>query len=117
MNRLFINAVSVLLISYASSVGATNQPTPVANSGGKSLTPHPLLHQVNLEMKQQWQKIMIDQRNGKLTVDQAKSLRQKLSDIRKQVAVDFKGSATHELTADQSSQINQQLQTNAQSIP
>ncbi len=117
MNRLIISAISVLLISYAASLCATTQPTPVANPGGKSLTPHPLLHQVNIEMKQQWQKIMIDQKNGKLTVDQAKALRQKLSDIRKQVATDFKGSATHELTADQSSQINQQLQTTAQSIP
>jgi len=117
MKSLFISAVSVLLVSYAASVGAANQPTPIANPGGKSLTPHPLLHQVNIEMKQQWQKIMIDQKNGKLTVDQAKALRQKLSDIRKQVATDFKSSANHELTADQASQINQQLQTTAQSIP
>jgi len=117
MNRLIISAVSVLLITYASSVGAANQPTPVTSPGGKSLTPHPLLHQVNLEMKQQWQKIMIDQKNGKLSTSQAKTLRENLTAIRKQVGSFSKNNPNHELTNDQASQINQQLQTNAQTIP
>jgi hypothetical protein len=117
MKRLFFIAASVLLVSYAVSVGAAPQPTPAMINNGKNLTPHPLLHQVNLEMKQQWQKIMLDQKDGKLTPDQAKAVRQTLIGIRKQIATDFKNSPTHELTADQAAQINQQLQTNAQSIP
>lgn len=117
MKRLFFIAVSVLLVSYAVTVGAATQPTPVFSNTGKALTPHPLLHQVNLEIKQQWQKIMIDQKDGKLTPDQAKAVRQTLVGIRKQIATDFKNSPNHELTANQAAQINQQLQTNAQLIP
>lgn len=117
MKRLFFIAASVLLVSYAAIVGAAPQPTPAMINNGKNLTPHPLLHQVNLELKQQWQKIMIDQKDGKLTVDQGKTLRQTLVGIRKQIATDFKSDANHELTADQAAKINQQLQTNAQSIP
>jgi hypothetical protein len=67
MKRLSIFAVSVLVVSYVTIAGAATQPTPIANTSGKALSPHPLLHQVNLEMKQQWQKIMIDQKAGKLT--------------------------------------------------
>ena len=112
-----MTAASVFLVSYAVIVGAATQPTPVTSNSGKTLTPHPLLHQVNLEMKQQWQKIMVDQKEGKLTVDQGNALRKTLTGIRKQVATDFKNSPNHELTAGQAAQINQQLQTNAQSIP
>jgi hypothetical protein len=117
MKRLLLATASLLFVSYASAVGAASQPTPGVNPSVKASAIHPLLHQVNTEMKEQWKKVMADQKGGKLTVDQAKALRQKLSDIHKQVVTDFKANPNHELTAEQAAQINQQLQTNAQSIP
>ncbi len=117
MKRLFFITALILFASYALSVKAANQPTPGTNLSGNSATPHPLLRQVNLAMKQQWQKIMADQKSGKLTLDQSKALREKLKDIHTQEVGFFKNDPNHELTSDQAAQLNQQLQTTAQSIP
>lgn len=68
-------------------------------------------------MKQQWQKIAMDQKNGKLTVELAVTLRNNLKTIRKQVGFYFKNNPIHDLTSEEASQVNQQLQSNAQSIP
>lgn len=117
MKRSFLIAVSVLFTTHISSAVASSQATPVVQSSLTSSPQRPLLRQVHTAMKQQWQKIAMDQKNGKLTAEQAMALRNHLKTIRKQVGSYFKGNSNHELTSDQASQINQQLQTNAQSIP
>lgn len=116
MKRPFFIAISAFLVT-CSSMAANLQPTPVVKFSLISSSQRPLLRKVHTAMKQQWQKIAIDQKNGKLTVQQAVTLRNNLKTIRKQVGSYVKGNANHELTSDQASQINQQLQTNAQSIP
>jgi hypothetical protein len=113
----FCFAASVLFVSFTALAVAATQPTPVINQPVKPPKTNPLLYQVNIAMKQQMRKIGEDQKGGKLTVDQAKTLRNNLKTIRKQVANYFKSNPNRELTADQAAQINQQLQTNSQSIP
>ncbi len=117
MNRQFFFAASILFVAYASSVVAAFQPTPAVNSSVTSSTQHPLFLQIHTAMKQQLQKIAIDQKNGKLTTEQAITLRKNLKTIRKQVGSYSKSNPNHDLTSDQASKVNQQLQTNAQSIP
>lgn len=117
MKSQFFIAVSVLFAAFASSMATASQPTPAVNSSVTSSTQRPLFLQVHTTMKQQLQKIAIDQKNGKLTTEQAITLRKNLKTIRKQVGSYSKSNPNHELTTDQASQTNQQLQTNAQSIP
>jgi hypothetical protein len=118
MKGLIFISASVLLVSYAVSLVAANQPTPVAISNGTHLTTHPLLQQINHEMNQQWKKIQLDEKSGKLTPDQSKALRKKRLDTIKQIAAVLESNANNQdLTADQAAQIFKQLKINAQSIP
>jgi hypothetical protein len=71
MKRSFLIAVSVLFTTYTSSAMAGSQSTPAVKSFLTSSSPRSLLRQVHMAMKQQWQKIALDQRNGKLTSEQA----------------------------------------------
>ncbi len=111
------SVLAAFIFCSAAVIWAANLPTPVSNNTFKPSNPKPQLLLVNKNLKAQWLKITTDQRDGKLTAAQAKTLRENLKATRKQVSSFYKGNSNHDLTSDQTNQINQQIQTNAQSIP
>jgi hypothetical protein len=74
---------------------------------------HPNTHQINLRLKKQWLLIMQDYKAGKITKNQAASLRADLKAVHKQEAAYFKQNKNFELTPYQQSQLNQTLDANS----
>ena len=79
-----------------------------------SKTPVDRLH---LRFNQTLAQISREMRLGKLTKDQAKSLKAQVETIRKQEITDLKQDNSKTLTDAQLSQLNQQLNTLSKSIP
>lgn len=112
MKRLFFITASVFLFSYASSVIATTQPNPIVKPSSTPLTQSPT-NKVGLRLMNQWQLVAIDMKNGKITQAQAVSIRADLKSIHKQQSTFLKASANHQLTANQTSQLNSLLDQNS----
>ena len=110
MNRLTF--IFVLALAQGAAFGAP-APTPVSEHI-IAKTPMDKLH---LRMWQQVAQIQRDTRLGKLTKDQAKSLKSQVEAIRKAEIADLKANNSKTLTDDQVNQLNQQLNTLSKSIP
>lgn len=86
----------------------------VAFAAGSARTP---TDKVNIRLRQQNIQIRRDLKAGKLTKDQAKTLKGQVEAIRKAEIADLKQNGTKTLTDDQVNQLNQQLNTLSKSIP
>lgn len=86
----------------------------VAFAAGPAKTP---TDKVNIRIRQQNIQISRDLKAGKLTKDQAKTLKGQVEAIRKQEITDLKQNGTKTLTDDQVNQLNQQLNILSKSIP
>lgn len=111
MKRLKIILVLALLpaIAFAAPV---SQPTPV-NTHIQS-TP---MDKLTIRLRQQNIQIQRDLKAGKLTKDQAKTLKGQVETIRKAEIADLKQNGTKTLTDAQIASLNQQLNTLSKSIP
>lgn len=98
--------VLVLVMAQGAAFGAgVSTPTKTA------------MDKLTIRLRQQNIQIQRDLRAGKLTKDQAKSLKAQVETIRKQEIADLKQSGTKYLTDAQVNQLNQQLNTLSKSIP
>lgn len=93
-------------------------PAWAANPSSKNSVSaaHPLVHQVNTRVRKQWLLIQQGLKNGKLTKDQATSLRTSLKSIRQQEVTFFRQNNKHELTSDQQNQLNSTLDKNSSTL-
>ncbi|HVU83754.1 MAG TPA: hypothetical protein VHC50_02875 [Puia sp.] len=80
-------------------------------------SPGSSLERINLRLRQQNIQINRDLKLGKLTKDQAKTLKAQVEAIRKAEIADLKQNGTKTLTDAQISQLNEQLNTLSKSIP
>lgn len=101
------------LVLAQASVFAAPQPTPVS---GRLIAKTPM-DKLTIRLRQQNIQIQRDLKAGKLTKDQAKSLKAQVETIRKAEIADLKQNGTKTLTDDQVNQLNQQLNTLSKSIP
>lgn len=104
----------ILVLMVAQSVAfAAPQPTPVS---GHFIAKTPM-DKLTIRLRQQNIQISRDLKAGKLTKDQAKTLKGQVETIRKAEIADLKQNGTKTLTDDQVNQLNQQLNTLSKSIP
>lgn len=105
--------VIVLLLFLVKGLSfASPQPTPVNVHIQRSS-----MDKFSIRFRQQNIQIQRDEKAGKLTKDQAKSLKAQVEAIRKQEIADLKLNGTKTLTDAQVSQLNEQLNTISKSIP
>lgn len=95
----------ILLVILVQSVALAASPTK---------TP---MEKLTIRLRQQNIQIQRDQKAGKLTAAQAKTLRGQVEAIRKAEIADLKLNGTKTLTDDQIIQLNQQLNILSKSIP
>ena len=113
MKRLLFITASILLVSYAASVGAATQPTSVAKPSITPLAPNPS-NGVGIRLMNQWHLVTVDLKSGKITQAQAVSIRADLKSIHKQQATFLRASTNHQLTTAQQTQLNSLLDQNSQ---
>lgn len=75
------------------------------------------MDKLTIRLRQQNIQIQRDQKAGKLTVAQAKTLKGQVEAIRKAEIADLKANGTKTLTDSQVAQLNEQLNTLSKSIP
>ena len=124
MKRLILVA-SVMFLGVSLSFAATSLPTPKAVKSFPTrvampkavVTPNPAMRNVNMRMMEQMRDISRAVHSGKISKDQAKTLREQVKAIRKQQLDFMKLNGKRDMTPDQVSQINQALDANSKSIP
>jgi hypothetical protein len=79
--------------------------------------PNTHVNRLSIRLRQQNIQIQRDVKVGKLTKDQAKSLKAQVEAIRKQESADLKFNGSNTLTDAQVAQLNEQLNTLSKSIP
>lgn len=108
----FSRLILILALAQGVAFGAP-APTPVS---GHIIAKTPQ-DKLNIRLRQQNIQISRDLKAGKLTKDQAKTLRGQVEAIRKEESADLKQNGTKTLTDDQVNQLNQQLNNLSKSIP
>jgi len=101
----------VLVMAQGVAFGAA-QSTPVNTHIQR--TP---MDKLTIRLRQQNIQIQRDQKAGKLTKDQATTLKAQVEAIRKQESADLKTNNSKSLTDAQVAQLNEQLNTLSKSIP
>jgi hypothetical protein len=92
----------------------TTLPIWAANpTSSSAATTHPIVHQINTRLRTQWMLIAQGLKSGKLTKDQAASLRASLKSTRLQEVSFFKQNGNHDLTTAQQTQLNTLLDKNS----
>lgn len=99
--------IFILILALSQNAYGTSVSTPAK-------TP---MEKLQLRMRHQVAQIQREAKLGKLTKDQAKSLKAQVETIRKQEITFLKQNSTKTLTDDQVNQLNQQLNTLSKSIP
>ena len=89
----------------------------VAFGAGTSAPTKTPMEKLQIRLRQQNIQIQRDLKAGKLTQDQAKSLKAQVEAVRKQEIADLKQNGTKTLTDAQMAQLNEQLNTLSKSIP
>lgn len=110
MKRLVF--VLVLMLAQGAAFG-TGMPTPTA----PKVLPNTPMNRLTIRLRQQNIQIQRDLKAGKLTKDQAKSLKAQVEAIRKAEIADLKQNGTKTLTDAQVVQLTEQLNTISKSIP
>ncbi len=112
MNKIIPLFLLVFIFTQGVIIGGVS-PTPLVNIQVK----HSPMDKVSIRLRQQNIQIQRDLRAGKLTKDQAKSLKAQVETIRKQEITFLKQNGTKTLTDSQVTQLNQQLNTLSKSNP
>ncbi len=108
MKNLFVFGISFLAVAGMTSLAlaANATPTPgsstVSNAGAVS-------HNINFRFRQDMMQVQKDLHTGKLTQAQATSLQGQIKAIRKQELADYKTNGNKQLTAAQTSSLEQSL--------
>jgi len=89
----------------------------VAFGAGVSAPAKTPMQKLTIRLRQQNIQIQRDEKAGKLTKDQAKTLKAQVEAIRKSEIADLKQNGTKTLTDAQMAQLNEQLNTLSKSIP
>jgi hypothetical protein len=113
---LFIGCI-LIFCSTGISIAAT--PTPVKGTAPASravAASNPIKRQIHSRIRTQMKDIRVAVKSGKLTPDQAKTLKLALVSTRKQELLFLKQDGANDLTSDQQSQLNQMLNKNSSSI-
>jgi uncharacterized protein involved in exopolysaccharide biosynthesis len=110
MKRLTFILILVMIKEMAFGAGL---PTPTVP---KVLLNTPM-NRLTIRLRQQNIQIQRDLKAGKLTKDQAKTLKGQVEAIRKQESADLKANNSKTLTDAQVTQLNQQLNNLSKSIP
>lgn len=110
MNRL---AWILVFIVAQGAAFAAPQPTPVSGH----FIPRTPMDKLAIRLREQNIQIQRDQKAGKLTAAQAKSLKGQVEAIRKAEIADLKQNGTKTLTDAQIADLNGQLNTLSKSIP
>jgi hypothetical protein len=95
------------LCAWAASTTTTPVPYKSAN---------PQTHQINLRLRNQWTLVQKGIKSGKFTKEQGASFRADLKSVREQEVGFFKQNKSHELTADQQSQLDASLDKNSSTL-
>jgi hypothetical protein len=101
---IMAGALSLTPMLPAWAANTTTSPASMA---------HPILRQINIRLRNQSIRIQRDLKSGKLTKDQAVSLRANLKSVRQQEISFFKQNGNHDLTTAQQGQINALLDKNS----
>lgn len=104
---MMIAALSLIPMFPAS---AANQTAPSA------AVAHPVTHQVNTRLRSQWMLVQQCLKSGKLTKEQASTLKASLRSVRQQEVSFLKESGNHDLTSAQLTQLNSLLDKNSSAI-
>ncbi len=123
MKRWMMLAVSLLLMG-STGLALAQDSTPAAGNTAPSETPHmrvrnPKVKLILDRMKLQRDRIEVGVKNGKLTADEAATLKAKLKEIGEEMRTDFqqnKAAGQKGLTDDQITQINRELDANSTAI-
>jgi hypothetical protein len=113
MKKLFFIVTSIFLLTNTVSLKAATQPTQAVTPSKTPFVSPSIVGQINLA----YIRVGDDLKNGKLTSDQAKALKLKLTELFKQMYPCWR---SKDKTPEINSKINQgfqQLQTIKQSIP
>lgn len=108
--------VSTLIMTAALSLipmfpaWAANQPASSAAAA------HPITHQLNTRLRSQWMLVQQGLKSGKLTKEQANTLKTSLRSVRQQEVSFLKESGNHDLTSAQLTQLNTLLDKNSSAI-
>lgn len=106
MNKIATFWISILGIGVTNlAMAQVKTPAPVKQV---SVSSNPT-HNLNFRLRQDMMQIQKDLHSGKLTKGQADSNRAQVLAIRKQELADMKANGNHQLTADQQTQLGQQL--------
>src|SRR5260221_11868244 len=118
MKSLYLLIAFLFFINSPSFILASNpSPTTGKNSNLKPMTPpHPLAQQINKRLRTQLKLIQKGLRTGKLTKEQAISLRESIKSTRQQMLPFLKQNGNFELTTDQQKQLNRGLDSNSSTI-
>lgn len=77
---------------------------------------HPRIREVRERLQRQRRRIWAAVKAGKMTKDEAKPLEEKVNSIREEMRADIKSNGKIELTEEQYSQLNSELNTNSDAI-
>ncbi len=118
VNRIFIlYQFSLIYFGFQSIPNDRKEFQPGKNSNLKPMTPpHPLAQQINKRLRTQLKLIQKGLRTGKLTKEQAISLRESIKSTRQQMLAFLKQNGNFELTTDQQKQLNRGLDSNSSTI-
>jgi hypothetical protein len=117
MNKTFILVLSLSVFCPTGSGVAAGAPQPVPTRSLKAGGPRQNTLQINTRFRDQWKKMSAGQKSGKITSEQVKSLIGSLKSIHIKERTFLRQDGRNDLTADQTSQLNQLLDANESSIP
>jgi small-conductance mechanosensitive channel len=103
---LFVGSVGIALAQADTSTPAASTATPAQAKGRAS---HPLVNDIRARIEAQNERIQAGVKDKKLTKDQAAAIHTKIKVVREELQSDLKANGTRELTADQNSILNQEL--------
>lgn len=115
MKRTFRFSFAVMiLVSTIYAWAARPVVTPVVNAVSHPAQKHPRIHQIVQRILNQFHLTALDEKNKKITQQQATEIRASLKSIHQQQVTDLKTNTNHELTSEQQSEMNSQLDKNSQ---
>jgi hypothetical protein len=117
MNKTFILVLSLSVFCPTGFAFAANTQQPVPTPSLKTGGPRQNMLQINMRFSDQWKKISVEQKSGKISSEQVKSLIGSLKSIHIKERTFLRQDGRNDLTADQTSELNQLLDANEPSIP
>jgi hypothetical protein len=113
-SRIYLPMILLGIGTIGTAFGQSKKPTlvavrPVSNPASSSIHPSAPTHNLHVRLRQELSQIQKDLKSGKLTSAQAASLRQSARAVRVQELQMRKQNGSYQLTSEQISQLNSQL--------